>query len=110
MSTNLKVKVFNFVKPSFTATLASSYVARLIADTLYCPLVWDKETCSEPLDLLIVVSGPYAFSAGREHLAKAVKQARRVVWCQNDYTLIPPKPTSKGISPFRACWRQRRKA
>ncbi len=106
----MKTKVFNFVKPSFTATLNSNYLSKLISDTLKCPLVWDKDTCSEPLDLLIVVNGPYAFSGGLEYLAKAARQAKRVVWVQHDYTVVPPKPTSKGQSPFRACWRLRQKA
>jgi hypothetical protein len=103
----MKTKVFNFVKPSLTATLNSNRISDFISRTLKVPLTWDDQVCAEPLDILIIVNGPYAFCAHREQIGKAIEQAKRIVWVQNDYTVIPPKPTTNAESPFRAAWRVR---
>lgn len=89
--------------------IASVRIARFIADTLELPLCWDMTIADEPLDVLIIVNGAYAFS-GNEllgALGRAIEAAGRVVWIQNDYTIIPPKDVGYAESPFRKAFRNR---
>lgn len=105
----LKAKIFSFVKCSADSMIASVRISRFISETLDVPLVWDESIADEPLDVLIIVNGAYAF-AGNTLLAAlgtAIESASRVVWGQNDYTIIPPKDESGAVSPFRAAFRTR---
>jgi hypothetical protein len=56
------------------------------------------------------VNGAFAFCPVLEQLAAAIEGAKRVVWVQNDYTIIPPKESSGAESPFRKAFVNRRVA
>ena len=105
----MKAKIFSFVKVSDSSIVASVRIARFIRDVLQLPLVWDESIADEALDVLIIVNGAYAF-AGNEllgALGQAIEEADRVIWVQNDYTVIPPKHTGNAESPFRKAFRVR---
>ncbi len=104
----MKAAIFSFVKISETSMVASVRIARFIAERYHLPIHTDENLLGPHLDLLIVVNGAYGFSKHLATLATAVKRARRVVWVQNDFTIIPPKDDSLGVSPFRAAFRERR--
>ena len=106
----MKAAIFSFVKVSENSMVASVRIARHISETFGMPIHVDDHIADKPLDLLVVVNGAYAFSKHLEPFARAVKEAKRVVWVQNDYTIIPPKIESQGVSPFRAAFRERHEA
>lgn len=105
----MKSKIFSFVKITDDSIVASVRIARFLSQTLGIPLTWDASIADEPLDVLMIVNGAYAF-AGNELLAslgEAIKSAERVLWIQNDYTVIPPKDEGGAESPFRKAFRIR---
>lgn len=106
----MHAKIFSFVKVTKDSMVASTRIARFIGDTLNIPICWDESVSAEQLDVLIIVGGAYAF-AGNEILAAlavVIETTPRVVWAQNDYTVIPPKDESGAVSPFRVAFRNRR--
>jgi hypothetical protein len=103
----MKTAVFSFVRVSENSMVASVRVARFVSRLLDAALFDDEQIAAKPLDLLIIVNGAYGFCKHLPALAEAVLRAKRIVWCQQDYTIIPPKIESKGESPFRAAFRQR---
>ena len=104
----MKTKIFSFVKCPETSMIASVRIARFVSDTLGIDIVTDETIADEALDTLIVVNGAYAFCKFLEPLGQAIFSAKRVVWVQNDYTIIPPKPDAKAQSPFRKAFVDRR--
>lgn len=65
-------------------------------------LRWDESIGDlRSLDTLVIVNGAYGFSKCLEPLSRAILGARRVVWVQNDYTIIPPRCEGDAQSPFR---------
>jgi hypothetical protein len=100
----MKTKIFCFSKPVEHSTVASNRIAHFLARTTEIDLCWDSGIAAQPLDLLFIVNGAYAFCNCLPAIGKAVEQARRVVWVQNDYTIVPPKSVSKAGSPFRAAF------
>lgn len=102
----MNAAIFSFVKISENSMVASVRIARFISNHIGIPIYTDARIDQE-LDLLIIVNGAYGFSKHLASLAGAARRARRVVWVQNDYTIIPPKKESQGVSPFRAVWRER---
>lgn len=103
----IKGAIFSFVKVSENSMVASVRIARYIERELGFPIIADDSIRDEPLDLLIIVNGAYGFSKHLAALADAVRTARRIVWVQNDYTIVPPKVESQGVSPFRESFRTR---
>jgi len=106
----MKAAIFSFVRVSETSMVASVRIARYLEERLGAPLYYDEHITDARWDLLVVVNGAYGFSKHLASLAEAVKSAKRVVWVQNDYTIVPPKIESNGISPFRAAFRERHEA
>lgn len=108
----MKQVVFSFVKIYEKSMVASVRIAKMIAQDLKLPLITEKEISDVkgPLDLLIIVNGAYAFCGCLPKLGALIRTARRVVWAQNDYTIIPPPAESGAESPFRKAFRERRAA
>ena len=103
----MKGAIFSFVRVSDNSMVASVRIARYIMNMIGLPIIADDSIRDEKLDLLIIVNGAYGFCRHLPALADAVRTARRIVWVQNDYTIIPPKIESKGVSPFRESFRTR---
>jgi hypothetical protein len=97
----MKAKIFSFVKCPDTSIIASVRIARFVSDRLQLPIVTDQTIADEKLDVLVIINGAYAFCSFLEPLGGAIEQAKRVVWVQNDFTIIPPKEDSGAQSPFR---------
>jgi hypothetical protein len=106
----MKAKIFSFVKTQHDSIIASARIARFTSELLQLPIVCDDTVFDDGAqDVLIIVGGAYAFSGSRilETLGNAIQCARRLVWIQNDYSVIPPKDQSGATSPFRAAFRMR---
>jgi hypothetical protein len=105
--------VFSFVRISDNSMVASIRILKYVAAHLKLPEV-DYQNIRQydgaELDVLYIVNGAYGFCKCLPELAALVKTARRIVWIQNDYSIIPPKIESEGISPFRAAFRERHEA
>lgn len=106
----MNAKIFSFVKVADDSMIASVRIARFLAETLQLPLCWDESVADVKLDVLMIVNGAFAFSGSAllEALGRAIVDASRVVWVQNDYTVVPPKDESGAESPFRKAFRTRR--
>lgn len=108
----MRVAIFTFVRYSENSMVASIRIARWLSDQLQVPVI-DQTNIDEAmlesrsLDLLIIVNGAYGFCKCLPEFAKLVMNAKRIVWVQNDFTIIPPKTDSQGVSPFRAAFRER---
>lgn len=102
-------KIFSFVKVTPTSMIASCKIAVMLYERTKIDVVWDESIADDPLDLLIIVNGAFAFAGNKKlaALGSAVERAERVVWVQNDYTIIPPKHTGNAESPFRLAFRKR---
>lgn len=107
----INAALFNFVKVRPGSIIASNRIASFVAEQLSVPIVDDEKiSLRTDLDVLLIVNGAYAFSKTLPELAVAIRGARRVVWIQNDYTIIPPKAESGAESPFRLSFRMRHDA
>lgn len=101
--------IFNFTKITPNSLTASNKIATFLAATLGAPLVDTAVIKNMPAgDTLLIINGAFAFCKCLPALAVAVLAAKRIIWVQNDYTIVPPKPTSKGESPFRKAFVERR--
>ncbi len=106
----MKSVVFSFQDTKMNTMVVSTKIARFVADHLKLPLV-DKEISEHKnLDVLLIVNGAYKFCKWLPETAEAVRTAKRVVWIQNDYTIIPPKTEGEAESPFRVSFRERHAA
>ena len=106
----MKNLIFSFAKPTPSSIVASSRIATFLSETLKTPLVWDSKVSQEPLDVLFLVNGAFAFCKCLQDLYKAVTTAKRIIWVQNDYTIQPPKNVSDAQSPFRKAFTDRKLA
>lgn len=106
----MRAKIFSFVRVSDSSMVASVRIARFVSQTLDIPVVDDDTIADERLDLLIIVNGAFAFCKYLPELGQAILGAKRLVWVQNDYTIIIPKAESGAESPFRKAFRNRREA
>ncbi len=99
----MKTVLFSFLGDSPGSIIPSSRIARFVAKELKVPAYWNDAAIAEEkkIDVLIIVNGAYAFCRCLEELAVAIERARRIVWIQNDYTIIPPIPDGDAKSPFR---------
>lgn len=103
----MKSKVFSFLRISDNSVIPSVRIAKMVADELKLPLVDQRDMNDEAVDVLFIVNGAYAFCSCLEVLGAAIEKAKRVVWIQNDYTIIPPKKEGTAESPFRKVFRNR---
>jgi hypothetical protein len=91
-----------------TSTIASARIARFIEQILpEFKLVDTKMKAIQPslhhakIHNLIIVNGPMAFCDFLPELADFVERAEKVIWVQQDYTIMPPSKFSNALSPFR---------
>ncbi len=106
----MKNLIFSFIKPSPESIVASSRIALFLAQELKAPLTWKGDVSDEAADTLFLVNGAFAFCKCLPELYKAVTTAKRIVWVQNDYTIVPPKNTGDAQSPFRKAFVDRKLA
>ncbi len=80
------------------STCFSNQIAAFLAKELRIPLLhednWQEQ--AKPLKTLYLVNFPFAFCGMEDGVAKLVREAKEVVWVQNDYTIVPPKTNHKG--------------
>jgi hypothetical protein len=103
----MQSKVFSFLNITDGSVIPSVRIARMVADELGLPLVDSRTMNDDAVDVLFIVNGAYAFCSCLETLGTAIERAQRVVWIQNDYTIIPPKKVGSAESPFRKAFRNR---
>lgn len=105
----MSTRIFSFVKIADNSIVASVRLARFIRDILGFDICWDESVGENPAETLLIINGAFAFT-GKSTLAAlgaAIEAANRVVWVQQDYTIIPPKDESGAESPFRKAFRNR---
>lgn len=93
------------------STIASARVARFISEKLGIELIdtaMKAVRADTNIEHLIIVNGPMAFCDFLEPLSQMVRNARKVVWVQQDYTINPPAASSKAESPFRKVFADRK--
>lgn len=102
--------VFSFAKPSPESTVASARIANFLAETIQAKQVWDAEIAAVEPDVLFIVNGAFAFCKYLPELAVAIRRTPRIIWVQNDYTIVPPKSDGAAESPFRKAFVERKAA
>lgn len=101
--------MFSFMENHPGSVIPSQRIARFVAERMRLPVFWDDPKIGEQrLDVLVIVNGAYAFSECLAPLGEAVRNAQRIVWIQNDYTIVPPIADGKATSPFRHAFVERR--
>lgn len=91
------------------STIASVRIGRWLSILLGIPLHDDAHINDEgALDNLFIVNGSTLYCKWLPQIAVAVRQAKNVIWVQNDYTLPPPKAESLAESPFRRAFADRK--
>jgi len=106
----MKTVIFSFIPATERSMVASTKVARFLSNELQKPLIWDDQIadCTN-LDLLFIVNGAYGFCKHLKELSLAILGANRIVWIQQDYTIVPPINNGDAKSPFRQAFVARRK-
>jgi hypothetical protein len=105
----MKARTFSFIPAVETSMVASTKVARFIRDTLDIPLIWDGSIGDYTnLDALLIVNGAYAFCSHLEPLSHAILGAKKIIWIQQDYSIVPPINNGQAESPFRRAFVMRR--
>jgi hypothetical protein len=104
----MKSAIYSFVAISDKSMVASVKVARFIRDELQLELTHDARTLAKDLDVLIIVNGAYAFAKHLQELHDAILGAGRIVWVQQDYSIVPPINNGQAQSPFRKAFVERR--
>lgn len=106
----MNAALFSFVKTYDNSIIASVKLTKFLAQTLELP-IFEKggDPVPDGLDVLVIVNGAYGFAGGDTlaMLGRAIDTANRVVWVQQDYTIIPPKDEGSAESPFRKAFRDR---
>lgn len=101
------------------STIASARVARFMLETLnkgegsgeHFTLVDTLQTAemavllNGSVDTLFIVNGPMAFCDFLEPLSHLVRKAKKVVFVQQDYTIMPPSASGSAETPFRKVFR-----
>jgi hypothetical protein len=103
-----KAAIFSFVKVSDKSMVASVRVARYVAQLLGVPLIDNGDIAKAAPEVLIIINGAFAFCSCLEELGTAVQKAKKIVWVQQDYTIIPPINDGNATSPFRRAFTLRR--
>src|SRR5215467_8778026 len=105
----MKAVMFSFIPAVETSMVASTKVALFVSNTLQIPLVWDGSIGDyTDLDILIIVNGAYAFCGHLEPLSHAIVGAKKIVWIQQDYSIVPPINNGQATSPFRRAFVMRK--
>jgi hypothetical protein len=105
----VKTIMFSFMKNHQGSVIPSTRIARFIEQRLKCPVYWmNPDIKDQKVDNLIIINGAYAFCKVLDELSHAIINAKRVIWVQNDYTIIPPKAETEATSAFRKAFNQRR--
>jgi len=102
-------KIFSFIKITPGSIIASARIATHLSDLLGAKIHADEHVADGPTDTLIIVNGAYAFTGNviLGALASAIEEADKIIWVQNDFTIIPQKHTGAATSPFRKAFRLR---
>jgi hypothetical protein len=106
----MEAVVFSFSKPVHGSTVASARIANYLARTIKARQLWGKDIAEAQADVLFLVNGAFAFCDCLPELAIAIRRFPRVIWVQNDYTIVPPSAESAAQSPFRKAFVERRAA
>jgi hypothetical protein len=107
----MKTVMFSFMNNSPGTIIPSTRIARYVQEKLKLPVYWnDPAIKDEKPDVLMIVNGAYAFCKCLEELASTIAAAKRIVWIQNDYTIVPPIANGKAESPFRRAFVDRHRA
>jgi hypothetical protein len=104
----MKSAIYSFVAISDKSMVASVKVARFIRDELQLELTHDARVLAKDLDVLIIVNGAYAFAKHLQELHDAILGAKRIVWVQQDYSIVPPINNGQAQSPFRRAFVERK--
>lgn len=104
----MKSTIYSFIAISDNSMVASVKLARFLSGTLQLPLTSDARELEKDLDVLIIVNGAYAFAKHLQELHDAVVGAKRIVWVQQDYSIVPPINNGQAQSPFRRAFVERR--
>jgi hypothetical protein len=106
----MRAVIFSFIPCKETSMVASTRIARFVSEELQLPLIWDERIADyTALDVLVLINGAFAFCKHLEKLVPAIMGARRIVWLQNDYTIVRPINDGDAQSPFRKAFVDRRK-
>jgi hypothetical protein len=98
----MKTALFSFIPVSSRSMVASTRIALFLQEQLGIEAIWDERIEGHTdLDILFIVNGAFAFCKALESLSIAILGAKRIVWVQNDYTIVPPINNGKATSPFR---------
>jgi len=106
----MKSAIYSFMAISDNSMVASVKLAKFLSFTLQLPLTSDARTLDKDLDVLIIVNGAYAFAKHLQELHDAVVGAGKIVWVQQDYSIVPPINNGEAQSPFRKAFVERREA
>ena len=105
----MKTALFSFIPVSENSMVASTRIAAFVENELQMPCIWNDMIANQTdLDVLFIVNGAYAFCKVLEPLSLAILGAKRIVWIQNDYTIVPPINNGQATSPFRKAFVARR--
>lgn len=104
----MKAKAFSFIKMSDQSMVASVKVARYIRDELQVPLTDNDDVADGEFDVLIIINGAYGFCGHLPALGEAIQKVKKIVWVQQDYSIVPPINNGKATSPFRRAFVVRR--
>lgn len=105
----MKTALFSFLSNNAGSIIPSTRIARYIQGKLKVPAYWNEPAIADArADVLIIINGAFAFCKVLEELAHAIKNAKRIVWVQNDYTIVPPINNGNAESPFRRAFVERR--
>jgi hypothetical protein len=100
--------IYSFVAISDNSMVASVKVAQFLRDELQLPLTHDARALDNDLDVLIIVNGAFAFAKHLQELHDAILGAEKIVWVQQDYSIVPPINNGKAQSPFRRAFVERK--
>jgi hypothetical protein len=113
MGKKIKGVVFSFLALHEGSVIPSVRIARRVAERLRLPLQDQRNFDPDVVDedgVLFLVNGAYAFCKVLQELGDVIKRARRIVWIQQDYSIVPPIPDGDAQSPFRRAFVERRRA
>lgn len=101
----MRIAIFAF---AMGKTVASGNIARWLSAYLNVPLYTDGMVLVDgPWDILICVNGPTSWLKDQEALARSVRDAKHIIYVQNDYTCPPPRSEGEAESPLRKAWREK---
>jgi hypothetical protein len=109
----IKGVVFSFLALHEGSVIPSVRIARRVAERLKLPLQDQRNFDPSVVNkdgVLVLVNGAYAFCKVLQELGDVIKRARRIVWIQQDYSIVPPIPDGDAQSPFRRAFVERRNA